>query len=530
MAMERGGCRCFAGSKAQSFRRTTLLHVFLRDAMTETIGTGGGIETIWAGYTFILGFLIVFRSNQAYSRFWESVTLTHKIRGQWTNAYSNLLAFCSTDQAREEEVSHFREYLLRLMSLLHCYALHQVCEMSDDRLEVIDLSGLSPDTVDFLHSCTSSDRAETVMLWIERLVVENDQKKLFAVAPPVLSRAFQELSAGMVNIAELKKIVEVPFPFPYSQYLSFMLVLQWLVSPLVACQLISEWWWAASTVWLMSTSYWTLFYIAQEIDQPFGEDSNDLPVVELQHEFNKNLLHLSSSQSYALPDFVSAIAVKRTTCMSMARLTLQSSKLQATSSSGPLCKALEDQLQREEQVEEVLEQEREGRRPNMRNMPEAEEEDCAKTIGQEPPALPVLATHNSRNTLLGPCAIEAAAQRGIQPEQPIELEILQSLVMELAVDYSEPEDIPALIDEAHQQRQTLAAASMETVAAHRVGGNAMSLIELVQHFQDLALELETGGGEERPLAREKKDLALAYLLQLLTGTLKRPHSVRINTI
>ncbi|CAK9071615.1 Ubiquitin-conjugating enzyme E2 11 [Durusdinium trenchii] len=44
----------------------------------------------------------------------------------------------------------------------------------------------------------------------------------------------------------------------------------------------------------MSTSYWTLFYIAQEIDQPFGEDSNDLPVVELQHEFNKNLLHLSS--------------------------------------------------------------------------------------------------------------------------------------------------------------------------------------------------------------------------------------------
>lgn len=34
------------------------------------------------------------------------------------------------------------------------------------------------------------------MLWIERLVVENDQKKLFAVAPPVLSRAFQELSAG----------------------------------------------------------------------------------------------------------------------------------------------------------------------------------------------------------------------------------------------------------------------------------------------------------------------------------------------
>ena len=65
-------------------------------------------------------------------------------------------------------------------------------------------------------------------------------------------------SGGMVNVAELRKIVEVPFPFPYSQYLSFMLVLHWLVSPLVAVQLISEWSWAGGTVWLISTSYWTL--------------------------------------------------------------------------------------------------------------------------------------------------------------------------------------------------------------------------------------------------------------------------------
>jgi len=36
------------------------------------------------------------------------------------------------------------------------------------------------------------------------------------------------------------------------------------------------------------------FYIAQEIDMPFGEDSNDLPVELLQHQFNENLLHLSS--------------------------------------------------------------------------------------------------------------------------------------------------------------------------------------------------------------------------------------------
>ena len=35
------------------------------------------------------------------------------------------------------------------------------------------------------------------MLWIERLIVETEKQKLFDVAPPVLSRAFQELSDGI---------------------------------------------------------------------------------------------------------------------------------------------------------------------------------------------------------------------------------------------------------------------------------------------------------------------------------------------
>ena len=47
--------------------RTIGLHMFFRDAMVEAMGGGGseGIDTIWSGYNFILGFLIVFRSTVA---------------------------------------------------------------------------------------------------------------------------------------------------------------------------------------------------------------------------------------------------------------------------------------------------------------------------------------------------------------------------------------------------------------------------------------------------------------------------------
>ena len=46
--------------------------------MIEYFENSSGLDSIWSGYTFILGFLIVFRSNQAYSRFWESAVRLHK--------------------------------------------------------------------------------------------------------------------------------------------------------------------------------------------------------------------------------------------------------------------------------------------------------------------------------------------------------------------------------------------------------------------------------------------------------------------
>ena len=44
----------------------------------------------------------------------------------------------------------------------------------------------------------------------------------------------------------------------------------------------------------LSSSFLCRFYIAQEIDQPFGQDYNDLPVVEIQQKFNQSLMHLAS--------------------------------------------------------------------------------------------------------------------------------------------------------------------------------------------------------------------------------------------
>lgn len=55
-------------------------------------------------FTSILGFLIVFRAQLSYARYWEGITLAERACGVWLNGCSNLIAFCNTSRELREEV------------------------------------------------------------------------------------------------------------------------------------------------------------------------------------------------------------------------------------------------------------------------------------------------------------------------------------------------------------------------------------------------------------------------------------------
>merc|ERR1739848_425086 len=48
-------------------------------------------------------------------------------------------------------------------------------------------------------------------------------------------------------------------------------------------------------------SFWCINHIATEIEQPFGDDANDLPIRELQEEVNHSLLLLLSDMASHTP-------------------------------------------------------------------------------------------------------------------------------------------------------------------------------------------------------------------------------------
>merc|ERR1719199_28035 len=135
------------------------MHKVFGEIASNTTFSGVGATTL-GGFTFILGFLIVFRSQQAFSRWWEGGTILQQLRGEWFNAYSSMMAFCNGSPEKAQEVLKFQHQLARLISLLFASGLCQVSTMDRKELELIALDGFDEESLSFLKE--THDQSEVV--------------------------------------------------------------------------------------------------------------------------------------------------------------------------------------------------------------------------------------------------------------------------------------------------------------------------------------------------------------------------------
>lgn len=275
------------------------VHVYLKEMDIKIESTSGG--QVWTGYNLALSFLLVFRTQQAYSRWWEGGTLLQQIRGEWYNATSSLFAFTSADEAKKAQVQQFQHLIVRMMSLLYCSALQEVSMVQDDKFEILDTVGLDEKSLRYLRH--SPDRCAVILQWIQRSVVTGMASGVVPVAPPVVSRVFQELGRGMVNLHNVKKIKEFPFPFPYAQMITFMLVIHWVITPVGNLLLVDNSIWSIVLSFISVLFFWSINYIAIEIELPFGDAVNHLPIKDMQTEMNRSLKVLLDKRSQIPPSF-----------------------------------------------------------------------------------------------------------------------------------------------------------------------------------------------------------------------------------
>jgi len=262
------------------------------------------LVSLFAALTSVLGFLIVFRTHSAYGRYWEGITLLRTARGEWFNAYSSLLSFCSADPDRFKQVESFQHQLARFMSILNCVALQTITDEFDPQFPTLDTRGLNSSALKFLASKRDpNQRMEILIQWIQKIIVEAAEKGTITVAPPILSRSFQEVSRGSVALTRARDMTEIPFPFPYVQLVTTILMIHGCLTPILMQVVLDSQAACAIVTFLSAFVFWGMNDIAAEIESPFGNDANDLPLYRLQEDFNASLWALLERRSQAPATF-----------------------------------------------------------------------------------------------------------------------------------------------------------------------------------------------------------------------------------
>merc|ERR1719265_1543143 len=142
---------------------------------------------------------------------------------------------------------------------------------------------------------------ELILTWLENLMVVGQDTGVINVAPPILSRAFQTLANGMIAFHDAAKVAETPYPLPYAQTCDLLLLLHWCIAPFTFAQFSTRPTWALVFCFAQVFVFWSLNLTAQEIEDPFGRDANDIDLHSIQHDMNCTLTSLLHEDTLTVP-------------------------------------------------------------------------------------------------------------------------------------------------------------------------------------------------------------------------------------
>merc|ERR1719498_548813 len=147
------------------------------------------------------------------------------------------------------------------------------------------------------------DRVEIVLQWLQKLIVEANAADVIRIAPPILSRVYNQLGNGIVNLNNARKITDFPIPFPFAQMVTVMLLCHWFVTVLVCAFSVRHPFWSGFLAFIVIFAFWAINYIAVELEMPFGDDLNDLPLQEMQTDYVSSLKALLNPLALNPPRF-----------------------------------------------------------------------------------------------------------------------------------------------------------------------------------------------------------------------------------
>jgi predicted membrane chloride channel (bestrophin family) len=130
-------------------------------------------------------------------------------------------------------------------------------------------------------------------MWLQEFMTrESLHGSTGAVAPPILSRLYQFVSDGMIGYNQARKVAYIPFPFPHAQITSLFVLVVVGFMPVVMLSFVTSEVFGFILNLLTVMCFTGLHEVARELENPFQNEPNDVPLNNFQAQFNESLMNM----------------------------------------------------------------------------------------------------------------------------------------------------------------------------------------------------------------------------------------------
>ena len=209
----------------------------------------------------VLGLLIVFRTNSSYDRFWEG----RKLWGAMVNTSRNLARSAAVFAGPAEDFAR----------LIAAYVITVKRTLRSDK-DLSEIDSLAPAEV--IQRAKEAGNPPSILAYqlTEWVRQKRDEGKLDAI----LAAQFEERVGFLVDYqGGCERILKTPIPFVYAVHIKHLLFVYLVTLPFVLVPMIG--WSAPLAVGIIAFGLLGIEDAGVEIEDPFGDDPNDLPLDDI---------------------------------------------------------------------------------------------------------------------------------------------------------------------------------------------------------------------------------------------------------
>jgi len=236
----------------------------------------------------VLGLMLVFRTNTAYERYWEG----RKLWGGLVNSTRNLAR--QIWNIVQEKESGDRQDKEEALYLIAAFAVATKLHLRGERLNEELAALMSRSHYEKLQMMNHPPLQ--IAFWISDFL----QHKFHQGRVNVYQLdGMQKLLNNLVDsLGGCERILKTPIPLAYAIHLKQLLLLYCFTLPFQLVQDLG--YWTGAIVFLISFTLLGIEEIGIEIENPFGRDSNDLPLDAICNTIKTNIDDLMSLKSQTM--------------------------------------------------------------------------------------------------------------------------------------------------------------------------------------------------------------------------------------